>query len=149
MGQPMQSNNFIRVLGYAGLLPFFIFLLMVSLLQSPIGDLALQGFVLYSLAILCFLAGTVWGRTQTIDQTLMRNLLVSNILVLFSVSSVLLSTDWLALILLPFGYMAILWYERRDALLPYWYSLMRLKLTLGVVLAHSLLLLLLFDQIGI
>ena len=139
----MHGNKLIRSLGYAGLIPFLIIPSVVWLVQDRLPGLAPQAFLLYSLAILCFLAGTVWGRAQTTIHPLARHLLVSNLLVLFAVASVLAVADWLALILLTLGYLTLLWYERRDASIPSWYVAMRMKLTLGVVLAHVLLLVLL------
>ena len=144
----MHGNNLIRSLGYAGLLPFLIILSVVWLLQNRLADLAPQAFLLYSLAILCFLAGTVWGRAQTTVHPLARHLLVSNILVLFAVESVFVVADWIALISLTFGFLTLLWYEMRDVLIPSWYIAMRIKLTLGVVLSHALLLVWLWDQVA-
>ncbi|GIR69509.1 MAG: hypothetical protein CM15mP74_07600 [Halieaceae bacterium] len=98
----------------------------------------MQGFVIYSLGILCFLAGTLWGRVQTVEQPSISRLLVSNGLVLFAVAAVLTAKAWLASVALMTAYLALLWYERGAETLPTWYQLMRRNLTLGVVAAHGL-----------
>jgi hypothetical protein len=97
-----------------------------------------QGFVIYSLGILCFLGGTLWGRVQSLEEPFAARLLVSNGLVLFAVAAVLTAQAWLAAVALMAGYLALLWYERAGEHLPAWYGVMRRNLTLGVVLAHAL-----------
>jgi hypothetical protein len=97
-----------------------------------------QGFIIYSLGILCFLAGTLWGRVQSFDVPHRARLLVSNGLVLFAVAAVLTAQAWLASLALMTGYLALLWYEQGAESLPSWYGVMRRNLTLGVVLAHGL-----------
>ena len=93
---------------------------------------------MYSLGILCFLGGTIWGRVQSIEEPLMARLLISNGVVLFAVAAVLTAKVWLAAVALMGGYLALLWYERGAEILPAWYDAMRRNLTLGVVLAHGL-----------
>ena len=61
----MQNRPVMLMLGYAGLLPFYAFLLGAWQLRDWPAAISVQGFVIYSLAILCFLAGTLWGRVQT------------------------------------------------------------------------------------
>jgi hypothetical protein len=99
---------------------------------------SVQGFIIYSLGILCFLGGTLWGRVQSFSEPVMARLLVSNGVVLFAVAAVLTAKIWLAAVALMGGYLALLWYERGAESLPVWYRAMRRNLTFGVVLAHGL-----------
>ncbi len=134
----MPNRTVMLGLGYAGLLPFYGFLAGAWLLSDWPGAVSVQGFVIFSLGILCFLAGTLWGRVQSVEEPQMVRLLISNGVVLFAVSAVLIAKAWLAAVALMGGYLALLWYERGVENLPAWYAAMRRNLTLGVVLAHGL-----------
>ena len=134
----MQNRTVMLGLGYAGLLPFYGFLAGAWLLSDWPAAVSVQGFVIYSLGILCFLGGTLWGRVQTVEEPLIARLLISNGVVLFAVAAVLTAKAWLAAVALMGGYLALLWYERGAEHLPAWYAAMRRNLTLGVVLAHGL-----------
>ena len=134
----MRNRTVMLGLGYAGLLPFYGFLAGAWLLSGWPGAVSVQGFVIYSLGILCFLGGTLWGRVQTVEEPLIARLLISNGVVLFAVAAVLTAKTWLAAVALMGGYLALLWYERGAENLPIWYVAMRRNLTLGVVLAHGL-----------
>ena len=134
----MRNRTVMLGLGYAGLLPFYGFLAGAWLLSDWAGAVSVQGFVIYSLGILCFLGGTLWGRVQTVEEPLIARLLISNGIVLFAVAAVLTAKAWLAAVALMGGYLALLWYERGAEILPIWYAAMRRNLTLGVVLAHGL-----------
>jgi hypothetical protein len=120
------------------LLPFYGFLAGAWWLKDWPAAVSVQGFVIYSLGILCFLGGTLWGRVQSLGEPFAARLLVSNGLVLFAVAAVLTAQAWLAAVALMAGYLALLWYERAGEHLPAWYGVMRRNLTLGVVLAHAL-----------
>ena len=85
----MQNRTVMLGLGYAGLLPFYGFLAGAWLLSDWPGAVSVQGFVIYSLGILCFLGGTLWGRVQTGEEPLIARLLISNGVVLFAVAAVL------------------------------------------------------------
>ncbi|MDA0651318.1 MAG: DUF3429 domain-containing protein [Proteobacteria bacterium] len=134
----MQNRTIMLCLGYAGLLPFYGFLAGAWWLKDWPAAVSVQGFVIYSLGILCFLGGTLWGRVQSLGEPFAARLLVSNGLVLFAVAAVLTAQAWLAAVALMAGYLALLWYERAGEHLPAWYGVMRRNLTLGVVLAHAL-----------
>ena len=134
----MSNREVMLMLGYAGLLPFYGFLLGIWLLQDWPAAVSVQGFVVYSLAILSFLGGTLWGRVQSLEKPMMARLLVSNGVVVFAVAAVLTAKAWLAAVALMCGYLALLWYERGTEVLPQWYGVMRRDLTLGVVVAHGL-----------
>lgn len=135
----MQAKLTARLLGFAGLIPFYAFLLGFWLTEDYPRSVSVQGFVIYSLAILCFLSGALWGSVKTLSpvEQPMR-LLISNGLVVFAVASVLTAQAVMAAGLLMLGYLALLWYERNvDGSLG-WYARMRGQLTAGVVLAHVL-----------
>ena len=134
----MQNRTIMLCLGYAGLLPFYGFLAGAWWLKDWPAAVSVQGFVIYSLGILCFLGGTLWGRVQSLGEPFAARLLVSNGLVLFAVAAVLTAQAWLAAVALMAGYLALLWYERAGEHLPAWYGVMRRNLTLGGVLAHAL-----------
>ena len=55
----MLNRTVMLGLGYAGLLPFYGFLAGAWFLEDWPGAVSVQGFVIYSLGILCFLAGTL------------------------------------------------------------------------------------------
>ncbi len=134
----MQNRTVMLWLGYTGLLPFYGFLLGAWMLEDWPAAVSVQGFIIYSLGILCFLGGTLWGRVQSFSEPVMARLLVSNGVVLFAVAAVLTAQIWLAAVALMGGYLALLWYERGAESLPVWYRAMRRNLTFGVVLAHGL-----------
>ena len=134
----MQNRTVMLGLGYAGLLPFYGFLAGAWLLTDWPRAISVQGFMIYSLGILCFLGGTVWGRVQSADEPVFTRLLISNGVVLFAVTAVLTAKAWLAAMALMGGFLAVLWYERGAENLPSWYDVMRRNLTVGVVLAHGL-----------
>ncbi|MDP5054440.1 MAG: DUF3429 domain-containing protein, partial [Congregibacter sp.] len=52
-----------QALGFAGLLPFLAAALGVMFLDDLLLAISQRTFLLYSTAILCFLAGTLWGET--------------------------------------------------------------------------------------
>jgi hypothetical protein len=135
----MTARTLMQLLGYAGLLPFAAAAVGTALLQGYPWALAQHAFVIYSLAILCFLAGTLWG--SAIDypepQKLLR-LLISNGIVIFAVLSILTARQWLAALLLMLGYLAQLWYERGSSGGSGWYPRLRSRLTWTAVLLHLL-----------
>lgn len=55
------SRRLMYALGYAGLIPFLAFTLGIWFFDNYLQAVSLRGFIVYSLAILCFLAGTLWG----------------------------------------------------------------------------------------
>ena len=82
----MSSRLMTQLLGYAGLLPFFGFCFGFATLEGWPRSLSIQGFVIYSLAIFCFLAGALWGQEQQVQSpSALSTLIISNGLVLFGV----------------------------------------------------------------
>ena len=124
-------------LGYLGLTPFLGFCAGFYWLEDWSRSVSVQGFVIYSLAIFCFLAGALWGQAQRSDETLsVPTLLISNGLVLFAVTALLTAQAMLASVLLALGYLALLWFELRTSSQERWYLVMRKRLTLGVFATH-------------
>ncbi len=124
-------------LGYLGLIPFLGFCAGFYWLEDWPRSVSVQGFVIYSLAIFCFLAGALWGQAQQSDEALsVPTLLISNGLVLFAVTALLTAQTMLASVLLALGYLALLWFELRTSSQERWYLVMRKRLTLGVFAAH-------------
>ena len=135
----MRSQLTTQALGFAGLTPFYLLLGGVAFLKDYPRALSVQGFVIYSLAILCFLSGALWGYARGLpDREQIGHLVISNGIVVFAVASVLTAQVVLAVLLLMLGYLSLLWFERRTRETRDWYSAMRAQLTLGVVLAHVL-----------
>lgn len=124
-------------LGYAGLLPFLGFAVGVWALQGYVQALSMQGFLVYSLAILCFLAGSLWGSApQYAESARTPRLLVSNGVVIFAVLGFLTAQPLIASLLLMLGHLAQLWYELNTLPRGGWYRTLRTRLTLVAVIAH-------------
>jgi len=93
--------------------------------------------LIYSLAILSFLGGAVWGYARTFpDGQQVTRLLVSNGIVVFAVCCLLTAQTTVAATSLLLGYLALLWFERAVDGREGWYPRMRWRLTVGVVIAH-------------
>lgn len=126
-----------RILGVAGLLPFIVCALGVMFLDGLLHALAQRAFLLYSLAILCFLAGTLWGETLPNPGAGQgATILVSNGLVLFAVFAMLSAHPVLAALLLMMAYLATLWFESQRLHREVWYLRLRSWLTSVAVLGH-------------
>ena len=133
----MQTRSVMQWLGYAGVLPFAGFALAAMMSHGYLQALSQQGFVIYSLAILCFLAGTLWGSASLdTDAVPTLRVLVSNGIVVFAALSVLTAQALIAATLLMLGYLALLWYERHSAHNQPWYVALRTRLTVVVVALH-------------
>ena len=133
----MRSTKTSLWLGYLGLIPFVAAVLGFVFTQDYPQALSQHGFLIYSLAILCFLAGSAWGealRGTNVDLT--PRLLVSNGIVLFAVTAMLTANPFWSLILLAFGYFAYWGYERRVIAMAEEYRVMRARLTSIVVALH-------------
>jgi hypothetical protein len=126
-------------LGYAGLLPFLAFTLGVWFLDNYLQALSLRGFIVYSLAILCFLAGTLWGSAMhRPNRAKLPRLVISNGIVIFAVVAVLVSQPVVCAFLLMLGQLATLWYERSSSESGGWYLQFRSRLTTVAVVLHLL-----------
>lgn len=135
----MHSRTLVQLLGYAGLLPFAAGAIGTLVLQDDAWNFARHAFMVYSLAILCFLAGTLWGSAIDYPQPQkMRRLLISNGIVIFAVTGILTDRQWLAALLLILGYLAVLWYEQGSKGSVGWYMGLRARLTWVAVATHLL-----------
>jgi hypothetical protein len=133
----MRSRTLMHLLGYAGLMPFVAGVYGTFFFDDYPGALARQTFVIYSLAILCFLAGTLWGSAMHYpEHPKFLRLVISNGIVIFAVLGILTAQPVLAAGLLMLGYMAILWYERSSSGTTGWYALLRARLTWAAVGLH-------------
>ena len=125
------------LLGYAGLIPFAAFAAGVCFLHGYPHSLSQQGFVIYSLSILCFLAGSLWGSAIDFPEPAKRlRLLVSNGLVVFAALGVLTAQLLVASLLLLLGHLAVLWYESNTSRVWGWYGQLRTRLTAIAVVLH-------------
>ena len=128
------NDNFIGVLG---LLPFFAAALGTMLLSDILQALSQRTFLVYSLAILCFLAGTLWGERIADGGTADRaTVVISNGVVVFAVLATLTAGPLVAACLLLLGHIAQFWYERNLPHRDIAYTRMRGWLTAGAVVAH-------------
>ncbi|MEO0438697.1 MAG: DUF3429 domain-containing protein [Pseudomonadota bacterium] len=126
-----------QLLGAAGLIPFLATAVGVWVFDDLLHALSQRAFLIYSAAILCFLAGTLWG--ATLPQPKIgegATILVSNGVVLFVVFAFLTAQPLLAALLLMLGHLAQLWYERQSLVRDLWYRQLRTRLTLIAVLCH-------------
>ncbi len=136
-GQRLASRTMI-LLGLAGLLPFIATSLGFLVFDDLLRALSQRAFLLYSTAILCFLAGTLWGETLPRPQSGQRaTILVSNGVVLFAVTAMLTAQPLVAAIMLMLGHLAQLWYERESLHRPYWYLKLRTGLSLTAAACHG------------
>ncbi|MEL0608278.1 DUF3429 domain-containing protein [Vibrio echinoideorum] len=145
-----QTRNTITKLGYMGLIPF-LFGLLLSLTASQF--LSLSGetlFITYSVVILSFLSGILWGNgiENFESQSSNKALILSNVIVLVAWVVVLLGEqkEFLTTLILIIGYIAVWRAERsmreeNQSEGPDGYFDMRTRLTSSVVLMHGIVML--------
>lgn len=133
----MSPAALMQTLGFAGLIPFIATALGTMFLDDLLLALSQRSFLLYSTAILCFLAGTLWGETLPEPKPGQgAAILVSNGVVLFAVFAMLTAQPMLAAVFLMLGHLAQLWYERQKPDRSPWYTRLRSRLTLVAVFTH-------------
>ncbi|MDN3630019.1 hypothetical protein BCU90_01855 [Vibrio lentus] len=147
---PTQTRNTMAKLGYMGLIPF-LFGLLLSLTDSQF--LGLSGetlFITYSVVILSFLSGILWGNgiENFESQSSNKALILSNVIVLVAWLAVLLGEqkEFLTTLILIIGYIAVWRAERsmreeNQSEGPDGYFDMRTRLTSSVVLMHGIVML--------
>ncbi|MFS1919563.1 DUF3429 domain-containing protein [Vibrio lentus] len=147
---PTQTRNTMAKLGYMGLIPF-LFGLLLSLTDSQF--LGLSGetlFITYSVVILSFLSGILWGNgiENFENQSSNKALILSNVIVLVAWLAVLLGEqkEFLTTLILIIGYIAVWRAERsmreeNQSEGPDGYFDMRTRLTSSVVLMHGIVML--------
>ncbi|MFS1417228.1 DUF3429 domain-containing protein [Vibrio splendidus] len=145
-----QTRNTMAKLGYMGLIPF-LFGLLLSLTDSQF--LSLSGetlFITYSVVILSFLSGILWGNgiENFESQSSNKALILSNVIVLAAWLAVLLGEqqEFLTTLILILGYIAVWRAERsmreeNQSEGPDGYFDMRTRLTSSVVLMHGIVML--------
>ncbi|MFA0309178.1 hypothetical protein BH581_13580 [Vibrio splendidus] len=145
-----QTRNTMAKLGYMGLIPF-LFGLLLSLTDSQF--LGLGGetlFITYSVVILSFLSGILWGSgiENFESQSSNKALILSNVIVLVAWLAVLLGEqkEFLTTLILIIGYIAVWRAERsmreeNQSEGPEGYFEMRTRLTSSVVLMHGIVML--------
>lgn len=125
-------------LGHAGLTPFYVFAGLAWVPGASVQALAQRGFVVYSLVILAFLAGSLWGSANVrdgADKT--SRLLTSNLLAVLGAGVVILATPPVAALFLAILHLAQLRYEIANAA-PGWYLSLRKRLTWLSMPAYAL-----------
>ena len=142
-----KTRNTMAKLGYMGLIPF-LFGLLLSLTDSQL--LSLSGetlFITYSVVILSFLSGILWGNgiENFENQSSNKALLLSNAIVLVAWLAVLLGEqqELVTTLILILGYIAVWRAERtmreeNQSQGPDGYFDMRTRLTSSVVLMHGI-----------
>jgi hypothetical protein len=158
----MPLLKLMRILGYAGLIPFIIPVCLI-LNNTWLGlDIyaatswiayAPYLFISYGSVILSFMCGTLWAGWQTIGNNNLAKfaVLMSNLLALSAWSALLLVyitpvAEVFCVILILFGFMSLLWVERLIGGVEKAYWHLRLSLT-GIVMAlHLVMITLLFME---
>ena len=145
-----QTRNTMAKLGYMGLIPF-LFGLLLSLTDSQFFSLSGETlFITYSVVILSFLSGILWGNgiENFESQSSNKALILSNVIVLVAWLAVLLGEqqEFLTTLILIIGYIAVWRAERfmreeNQSEGPDGYFDMRTRLTSSVVLMHGIVML--------
>ncbi|WP_022952478.1 DUF3429 domain-containing protein [Leucothrix mucor] len=141
----MAINNLalIKLLTYLGALPFFLAVYASVSNYSFLGVAASQWFLTYGLAILSFMAGTLWGQVVNEEVRIKRIALASNAITLAAWLAFLLADSSIALVITALGFIALYLLEAlvmSHIKRPDYYLGLRLRVTALVVLAHGLML---------
>ena len=126
-------------MGYAGVTPFYLLAVLALLPNSSMQAFGLRGFVLYSLVILAFLAGSLWGSANVrygSDKQI--RLVVSNMLAVLGAVVVMVAAPLVAAPILAVFHLALLSYETANASSS-WYLSLRRRLTWLSMPAYGLL----------
>lgn len=125
-------------LGYLGLVPFVVGA-VAALLSNELASVALQAFVLYSLAILSFMGGIHWGLALITGTRQSARLLISVVPVIAAWICLMILPAHLTLAVLGGGFIAQ-WFVDRPILaelpIPSWYLEMRPRLAYVVAGCH-------------
>ncbi|ERM61388.1 DUF3429 domain-containing protein [Vibrio cyclitrophicus] len=145
-----QTRNTMAKLGYMGLVPFLLGLLL-SLTDNQFFNLSGETlFITYSVVILSFLSGILWGNgiENFKIQSSNNALILSNVIVLAAWLAVLLGEqkEFITTLILLVGYISVWRAERsmkeqNKSEGPDGYFEMRTRLTSSVVLMHGIVLL--------
>lgn len=88
------AQGVIRVLGYAGLIPFVV-PAIVAVSTSTQAELAVAIAESYALAIICFLCGSWWGAARISNSR--AALILSNVYLLLALALFLFAREWWSL----------------------------------------------------
>lgn len=137
--QAAREKKVMASLGYAGVIPFAV-CVVAGILNIRFFDLQPSiVFCTYSVVIVTFLSGTVWGKSLYSDDNKLFYLLSSNIFTLIAWVCLLAAHLLIALFVLSLSYIALLMIEARQPnVMGRYYLLMRITLTSIVVLLHIL-----------
>ena len=145
-----QTRNTMVKLGYMGLIPF-LFGLLLSFTDSQLFSWSGETFfITYSVVILSFLSGILWGYgiENFENQSSNKALILSNVIVLAAWLAALLGEqqEFLTTLILLLGYIAVWRAERsmreeNQSEGPDGYFDMRTRLTSSVVLMHGIVML--------
>lgn len=129
-----------RLLGYAGLIPFYAALLAVWMGEPILGFSGKTLFMTYSAIILSFMSGVWWG--QVIGSKNNTWLILSNVFALLAWFTLIDGRVLFSLLLLMIGYLLLWAFEWKVPALRVGksYFALRTQLTFMVVLAHALML---------
>ncbi len=132
-----------QFLGYAGLIPFVIFLGLFQYSPSGLFIEPLQAFTFYSAMIFSFIAGTLWRSGSSANYKSVQ--VISNLFCLYAFVCLFLSPFY-ALLFLSFGYLVLFLAEYLITTThtnndinneTQNYLKMRFKLTIAVNILHS------------
>jgi hypothetical protein len=143
VSNPHSHHAVVTGLAAAGALPFALFVLLA--VTGTAMEFALHGLLIYSLAILCFLAGSWWGLALLMPQVTSTQrswiLVLSNGVVVLAVALTLLLAPRHAVFALGAMYLLLLSTETSIVGLqrqPAYYRNMRLRVSMFAVGAHVL-----------
>ena len=138
LDEQVRAENMGTRLGYLGLIPFLAGA-VTALLSEELVSLALQAFILYSLAILSFMGGVHWGLALIIGTRQSTRLLISVVPVIVAWICMIALPATLTLAVLGGGFIAQ-WFIDRPILaelpIPSWYLEMRPRLAYAVAGCH-------------
>lgn len=142
-----ESISIMLRLGYFGLVPFALSLLCMITGVSVKGLSGEEMFISYSVVILSFLSGVIWGNgiDHSIRKISRNALLLSNLFAVMTWAVLMLSKEntTLALLMLAMGY-GLVWFSERAIRVaekenhPHGYKALRARLTSGVVIMHCI-----------
>lgn len=135
--QTEREKKVMAALGYAGIIPFALCVLAaffnINFLDLKPGIV----FCTYSVVIVTFLSGTIWGKSLYCDDNKLFYLLSSNIFTLIAWVCLLMAHLLIALLVLSLSFIALLLIEARQPnVMGKYYLIMRISLTSIVVFLH-------------
>jgi hypothetical protein len=136
----MPSSTLIKSLTYLGVVPFFLAIYLTLSNDTFLEVEGTQWFVTYSLVILSFMAGTLWGQAVNQSVSAKRAALASNGVTLIAWFAFLLVSAQSTLVMFALGFIALYMLERlimHNVTRPPYYLGLRLRVTALVVLAHG------------